>query len=331
MPEPPKFARVNLKGAYPPTETPDKPIKDTIAPAGHCLAPKGAPIADADVVLYHLDWSDRSQRVVERTRSNQQGSFQFALVPVTLERTDEYAVVATAGGRVTAFKRFPSRTTDGKHLELHMLEASELRGQVFGPDGKPVQGAIVWAARPLPQPVLGLQCTTTDENGKFLIDDIATLDRDWSKPVITESGLLLATANSPSATLLPPSGVRLHLAAIRIGPWRGAVRSQARRGHRRTRRLRRFRQTGGWDWSGHSEHSETDYEQVVTDKQGRYRFTCLRAEKYNLWTCSPDWTARRNRLSRSCSRRNQEGPRPDTHSRGNDQRTFRPRCHGKNR
>lgn len=288
MPEPPKFARVNLKGAYPPTETPDKPIKDAITPSGHCLAPKGAPIADAEVVLYHLNWSDRSQRVVERTRSNQQGSFQFAQVPVTLERIDEYAVVATAGGRVTAFKRFPYRTTDGKHLELHMPEASELRGQVFGPDGKPVQGAMVWAHRPLPQPVLGLQCATTDEDGTFLIDDVATGTR---KTVVTPEDSQDATRQIgfPLYCRHPEYGytwkrydtvpgevtLRLEPAAVMEGRVVYADSDEP------AARIR----------VGIQSTEEGDAEWTVTDEQGRYRFTCLRAEKYNLWTCSPDWTA----------------------------------------
>jgi hypothetical protein len=36
---------------------------------------------------------------------------------------------------------------------------------------------------------------------------------------------------------------------------------------------------------------EGDYQQGVTDEQGRYRFVSLRGEKYNIWPVSTDWTA----------------------------------------
>ncbi len=349
MPEPPKFARVNLKGAYPPPEPPTESLETTVAPAGQCRDTSGSAIANAQVILYRIDWPKRTQRVVERTRSDQQGVFQFAQVPVTQERSDEYTVVATADGRATAFMTFPGRTIDGKQLELQMPEASELRGQVLAPDGNPVQGAMVWTHQPLPQPELGLQCTTTDEHGNFVIDHIAP---GKCKPVLTPEDAFDKTRRivfpvyshypdvrytwrrnqaipgqvafrlAPGSVLEPldfdaepgeptaesgtdrvsvakivfplycrhpdfaytwqryqtvPSQVLFHLEPGAVIEGR-VVYAQSG-------------QPAAGIGVAIQNSAEGDYEQATTDEQGRYRFTGLRAEKYDLWIDSAEWMA----------------------------------------
>jgi beta-lactamase regulating signal transducer with metallopeptidase domain len=349
MPEPPKFARVNLKGAYPSAKAPTEPLENTVAPAGQCCDLNGGAIANAQVVLYRLDWPKRTQRVVERTRSDQHGAFQFAQVSVTQEKSGEYTVVATADGRATAFMTFPSRTIDGTQLELQMPEASELRGQVLGPNGTPVQGAMVWTHQPLPQPELGLQCTTTDEDGNFVIDDMAP---GKCKPMVTAEDALEKTRRLVFPVYSHHPDVRYTWrshqtvpgqVAFRLGP--GAVLEaldvNAESGEPAAESGKTSQSVAkivfplycrhpdfAYTWQtyqtvpcrvlfrlepgaviegrvvyaasgepaagiavGIQNSAKGDYQQAITDKQGRYRFKALRPEKYSVWINSPEWTA----------------------------------------
>lgn len=362
LPEPAHLVRVNLKGAY----APAKPLETTITPAGQCLAPNGAAIANAEVVLYHLDWPKRTQRVVERTRSNQQGRFQFVQVPVTQERSDEYTIVATAAGRATAFMTFPNRKMDGKQLELQMPEASELRGQVLGPGGTPVQGAMVWTHQPLPLPELGFQCTTTDENGNFVIDDMPP---GKCKPMLTPEDAFDKTRSLvfPVYSHHPDVGYawRSNQAVpgqvtLRLSP--GAVLepldfdAEAAKPAAKTRTdtesaakivfpLYCRHPDFAYTWQtyeavpsqvlfrlepgaviegrvvyaasgkpaagiavGIQNSAKGDYQQTITDNQGRYRFRALRPEKYNLWIDSPEWMASATDSLEVISGETQEAP-----------------------
>lgn len=288
-------ASVDLNDAYPNVDASNEPFEGTVSPGGSCRDGDGNPVADAEVVLYQLDWNTRSQTVVERSRTDRQGRFRFRQVPVSLDQTEKYGIVARAAGLTTEVQCFPYRTCWGdeiEQIELTMEKASEIHGRVTGPDGAPVERAMVWTESPLYDPIVGIHCALTDADGRFVIDDVAPRDRDslrqtrvlpGGREVITISDNYRLCCRHPKFAhqwqgyVEVPSEVRfsLGLGAALEGRivYAGSNEPAAGVGVRII------------------SAKEGDYRQGVTDEQGRYRFVSLRGEKYNIWPVSTEWTA----------------------------------------
>ena len=269
--------------------------ENSIIPAGVCVDAAGTPVKDAEIVLYKVDHTLQRQKVVARTRTDAQGRFRFDPVPGNPEEIEPYCITATAEGRATQVRFVPSSRSGPDGLRLAMPKAGVLRGCVKDSEGRPVEGAKVFFRSGLPEPVVGVRCAITDEQGNYVINDIE-----------------------------PGSGVRIH----GIAGWRvisrkdGAISVTSP--PRVSCRHPRFEYTwtpcktipGTVDFvvkpagviEGRVVYAETgkpaagvavgcqsvgkgDYSVVTTDADGRYRLDSLRGEKYNIWPDVEDWTA----------------------------------------
>ena len=75
------------------------------------------------------------------------------------ERCEDYAVIVTATGRATATIADVSQRRFN-NLHLVMPEAGLLRGRIAGPNGRPVEGAVVWV------PLAALAAGRRDQGGQ---------------------------------------------------------------------------------------------------------------------------------------------------------------------
>ena len=273
------------------------PAAGMILFAGFCHDDQGRPIADAKVFLYRVDSMESlTQQRLQTVQTKQEGKFRFAPVADATKDQDPwkrsvpqyapYRIIAKASGRATASKCVPQPSIDPSHVHLHMPEGATLSGKVIGPDGKPVEGALVWGAVVLvPKPIPGIGSAVTDAAGRFEIRDLCKMD--MTKP---PAGVTSWQTGMPLHVRCPGFGekrveyskvpgtvnVRLEPAAIvkgRVllenhGAPVGGVRVQ---------------------FQG---IKEAAWGIAVTDAEGRYRFDSLGPDKYNIWASKDGFTMR---------------------------------------
>jgi protocatechuate 3,4-dioxygenase beta subunit len=136
----------------------------------------GRPLADVNVALYrvHRGMPDEKIKV---TRTDAGGKYQFSklepLVGAPSDYCPYYAVVATAKGRASRIEQII--TPDAANVPaFRMLPAETLRGQVVDGEGKPVEGASVWAGDFWGRPLEGVMSAKTGPDGQFAITDLTT-------------------------------------------------------------------------------------------------------------------------------------------------------------
>lgn len=129
----------------------------TVVVAGRVVDLRGAGIPVAEVWLPDPDNRDKKLR---RTMTDAEGYFRMSRVPVA----KSYSIWATGEDRIESYG-FARGTNPTTTIELH--DATTVKGQVLGADGKPVAKTIVTAA-PAGRALSRRQIhTTTDQDGRF--------------------------------------------------------------------------------------------------------------------------------------------------------------------
>ena len=265
----------------------------TIIFAGSCHDDQERPIADAEVFIYQVDMESFYQKQIQSLRTDHNGKFRFEPVANVTEQQDRrklllpqlapYLIAAKAKGRATAHQRVPQMSVDPGHIELRMPEGAILSGKVTGPDGKPLEGALVSVSMLIPEPITGICCAVTDKSGFFEIRDLWKMD-------LMERTKAAGSYRSATPLRIHCSGfadktvmcdkvpgtvnVKLQLAAIVQGcviysddgklAANVLVQYQGIKEH-------------AWGW-------------VVTDADGKYKFDSLGPDTYNIWVKKEGFT-----------------------------------------
>jgi hypothetical protein len=130
------------------------------------------PISDADVRIYEVNFQRQTETLVHKTMSDDEGKFRLKL---PAEKKSCHLTVCKRGfaSRVIG----PYDPLPSEFSELILSEPKTLRGRVFGPEGQPIAGAVVWTPS-LKEPVDGIESAKTDANGDYEIPDLAAWKDD---------------------------------------------------------------------------------------------------------------------------------------------------------
>jgi hypothetical protein len=141
-------------------------------------------------------YAPASQRVLQETRSNEKGEFQFRSLTIDegwRDRGDAVLVVAQAPGKASNWsplslnKQAGNKPQWSSPITLKMPKGGVIRGRVTNQAGKPIAGAVVWkpGLLMLYKPVEGLACAITDADGRYEIADMTSADIDEMPPFVT--------------------------------------------------------------------------------------------------------------------------------------------------
>jgi BlaR1 peptidase M56/Carboxypeptidase regulatory-like domain len=141
-------------------------------------------------------YAPASQRVLQETRSNEKGEFQFKDLIIDegwRDRDDAMLVVAQAPGKASNWSPLSLNKQAGNKpqwtspITLKMPKVGALRGRVTNQAGQPIAGAVVWkpGLLMLYKPVEGLACAITDADGRYEIADMNSGSPDEMPPIVT--------------------------------------------------------------------------------------------------------------------------------------------------
>ncbi len=177
-PEPAKQSEINPAGKT--TSTKDV---NQIAFAGLCHDEQGLPVTGVRVSLFLTDGELRTTERLQSVNADDAGGFRFAAISGPSPSDDDlkhYWIGASMKGWAAVEVNLYAKHWRGHdQLDIVMPEAASFRGKVTGPDGRPVEGAKVWATK-TPSPVEGIHAAVTDGEGRFEISDLEKRD---GKPV----------------------------------------------------------------------------------------------------------------------------------------------------
>jgi beta-lactamase regulating signal transducer with metallopeptidase domain len=171
------------------------PLRDSEKPnviVGVCLDEENRPLDGIEVEVFLL--KDRSQNParIADTTTNARGEFELTDV-VDVERafpnglpekgnmqpyTPILSLVARQRGRATVWSSHMAYdiARRGKVEMMKLPRAQELKGRIVDESNNPVRGATVWVGAGSRTPGLpaDINAATTDENGEFVIKDLAS-------------------------------------------------------------------------------------------------------------------------------------------------------------
>jgi protocatechuate 3,4-dioxygenase beta subunit len=167
------------------------------APRGLVVDEKGAPVAQARVLLYHaVSYWGLGNQIVEEVRSDAEGRFAFTktmpfLVPEGTVDTDHYTLCATHEGKAVGWAHIIGSGPERREFTLTLTRPASQNYEVVDKDGKPIAGATLWlryagsqedkqaAFRQileLPEDI-GIGRAVTDANGKATLADLPDTPR----------------------------------------------------------------------------------------------------------------------------------------------------------
>lgn len=159
-----------------------RPPAETVTFDGTCVDSDEHWIADAEVMLYEVV-SNISQKLLQKRQTDAKGKFAFDPVPLLAEDglvQSHYAIVAAKKGKATVVTenlRHSKNNTHGlERLELSLLEPGIIEGRITDTEGKPVAGAQVYPGCWQREPVGIVWGTTTDADGNYRITDYPKFD-----------------------------------------------------------------------------------------------------------------------------------------------------------
>jgi hypothetical protein len=192
------------------------PVKLTLGAgatlSGRVIDDKGNPLARAEVELTAPPAGD----AFEIVRSDQQG--RFTIGPVAPGRYQAWA--RAAGHALVSPPEVELRVESSARLDIRLLRAAQLSGQVVDEQGKPLAGALITVAA---QTGLGVQDLAVLPGSLPPASDAANLPAE----ALTRKGRLRSTASGEGGRFLlpdlPPGPVRVEVTAaarlpVRKGP-----------------------------------------------------------------------------------------------------------------
>jgi beta-lactamase regulating signal transducer with metallopeptidase domain len=269
----------------------------TMELSGRCV--DGAtPVGDVRLRVLRVDYMGNLLDTVREGRAGNDGTFGFADLPTPPVGNPasnwHYAVVATAPGRASGFRRFHPEWNDERVIQIEMPKAASLRGRVTDDMGRAIAGATVWAWSPGNDPLEGFTSVTTDAEGHFEINDLGPWDPAKAVPHVVGEGVSTINSASPlnvthpafarkrvSYTSVPAKvDFTLQPAATIVGmvfdEVTGAPAPGVAVGMQATNDTR----------DAMSDHWHT----AITDDEGHYNIPSVTAGKYNIWADAKDRT-----------------------------------------
>ena len=143
--------------------------EERITIKGHCFSGSGKSVVGARVSLVGGQ-RGKPAEVLGASFSDKHGAFTFENV----ERLERLVLAVRATGHASRLHML-REPADAGQIEVEIaLETNPgtLTGIVTGPDGKPLEGVSVYAAAGLDAPITGVMMDVTDENGRYVINDL---------------------------------------------------------------------------------------------------------------------------------------------------------------
>ena len=162
--------------------------------SGVCrVANSDAPVM-ARVRLFLLYSDSNEPQLLAEVLANEQGRFEFLDLDVSTLDHQENAhrqlfMVASAAGHstTTGIVELHDNAIDGLKLPLHDNPAT-LSGRVTDASGQPVKGATVFIFNSPGHPIDGCQSATTDESGRYEINDLVPWNSEDTKSTDEKTG-----------------------------------------------------------------------------------------------------------------------------------------------
>jgi protocatechuate 3,4-dioxygenase beta subunit/tetratricopeptide (TPR) repeat protein len=163
-----------------------RPVPNSMS--GQAVDERQQPIAGAKASLFRVNRHDGSHKLLAEQVTDPDGRFQFHdvididkefvddRIPSLDDVGDDFLQVAIRDqGRVSeSWLELPQRVAkDGTFNQVHLAPAAALAGRVTGPDGKPVEGALVSIGAGSFDRWEGMKADRTDEGGNYEINDVA--------------------------------------------------------------------------------------------------------------------------------------------------------------
>lgn len=298
--------------------------------SGQCVDAQGAPLRDVRLTIYRADRLGAIQEVASTT-SGPDGAFSISNAvadedlppedgPAYRPNAPQFVFVAQREGRVSQhFQAAAPTYASGVRLTVTLEPGATLTGVVTDPNGEPVAGALVTAARGGVSTVIeGVQTARTDEQGRYEIRDAAPFDREafeklraereknrdvltlfeshparlphyyntynvlTAPPVLHVSHPDYATKKAPYEAIPGETNVQLEPAEViegRVLDVDGAPAPGLTVSARTALTAEERREMQG-DEAVYLEH----FTSTSTDDEGRYRFTSLPAGRYDIHT-----------------------------------------------
>ena len=147
---------------------------------GICVDSDKSPTSDAEIRLFHVSNGGANRKLVGSTVTEMDGRFVFNELTRFDQTDDKYVMVCRCDGYVSLISSSGIWTQKNPESEVvdfqfDMTKPSPIVGRVVGHDGLPVVGAEVYQLTVAGEPVKGFGYTLTDQNGKFVLDDVREL------------------------------------------------------------------------------------------------------------------------------------------------------------
>ncbi len=138
-------------------EAVQKPACSKPAPSGEVVDAAGAPVAGAQILLYHIvnEWG-LGNGVAERAVANSAGHFAFKK-PLTFQtpagsaRTDHYFLIASHEGYAPGWKAILGGTPEQASFRLQLTPPASQTFQAVDMQGQPAAGVTIWLRSVYPQ------------------------------------------------------------------------------------------------------------------------------------------------------------------------------------
>jgi beta-lactamase regulating signal transducer with metallopeptidase domain len=277
------------------------PTPQDVTIHGKCVDARDRPLGGINVTLYRVvNEREAAEQLAVRTTIDD-GSFEFRSVPQPPAQADRdgpaaerwwYLVAAQGTGWASCLERLSSVDSAASAVSFRMLPSAALVGRVTNSEGHPVAGAKV-GVTDLPNIVPGVDvnCSTTDDDGRFRIADMAPC-----RPKQVTGGESGGTVDIKAVRSLSvqhrdylprnvsyweiPSTVDIVLEAGAVVDGRVIehVSGQVVPDAVVTLRVANPGMIGG------------DVARSRTDAEGRYRFSAVKPGRYNIWADTPNRT-----------------------------------------
>ena len=208
----------------------DEPANVKTAARGVVIDEKGAPVAQARVLLYHTaNYWGLGNEIVEEVRSDVAGRFAFTkampfATPKGTLDTDHYTLYVLHEGKALAWAQIIGYGPEQREYKLTLTKPVSQSYEVVDKEGKPVAGATVWLRyadrQENRQPVfhesfllptdIGIERAVTDANGRATLADLPDTNRSVaaSKPGFEDSlSCTTPRDGAPRFTLQPAASL----------------------------------------------------------------------------------------------------------------------------
>ena len=271
----------------------------TLTIEGRCLDENGGGIQDATVALLYYNYARNIKGYVRREKTDEQGVFSFSGLATPRPAEDghvSYWVVAWRPGRASKMTSiYPHHP---RVIDLVMPRPERLIGRVIDLAGNPVAGAVVRFDFPLmPDAIEGVLSSRTQPDGWFAVTDLSPWKQEDH---VRERPGGIREVPSPSFRVQHPdfatASVRYQEIPnqdeidIVLQP-AAAISGVVTYHDGRPAPGVPVRLQGVPDRDQDRENDPTSWAEAVTDEEGRYRLTSLRAGQYNVWPTASGLTA----------------------------------------